>query len=433
MAQGPVIQVLSKQNYNDQHLVTLPAALPLPRLAPSSLRISTTIMSLTTNNLTYARLAFLLGWWDVHPLPSSIPAEYSDPNAYGRISAWGYGTVVESTLTGSEAMQIPIGTQMYGYLPIGTLPVDMHVEVSKTVPGQFFEVSEQRSKLMPVYNRYMFYPPATTSEQKQSQGIDSLYQVLFETGYMMNRFIFAWDPKELSEPGTELGRDDSARNWTIENAQIGTDTVMLLFAASGKTGLSFAHQLKRSRPSGSKPGLVVAVGSDSSRAFAEGTGLFDRILKYNADSTSDVAAELGLKPASKIVVCDFGSRDSAAARWVEMLKPTYNNIIYLGVGGEVVPDAPDRTMEKFMARMGSSVIQVNASGLRTQAMKILGERKYFEEFLKEWKACKAGGGFKGQHLVWGEGMEAVGKAWEKICKGGFRPDEGLVFTLPCKL
>ena len=76
MASAPVIQVLSRSNYEDQHLVSLPNAYPLPPLAPSSIRIKSTILSLTTNNFAYARIGHLLGWWDVHPLPPSIPAEY---------------------------------------------------------------------------------------------------------------------------------------------------------------------------------------------------------------------------------------------------------------------------------------------------------------------------------------------------------------------
>lgn len=282
---------------------------------------------------------------------------------------------------------------------------------------------------MPIYNRYMFYPPATTAEEKQSQGIDSLYQVLFETGYMMNRFIFAWDPKELAEPGTELGGDDSVKSWKVEDAHIGADTIMVLFSASGKTALAFAHELRHARPTGSKPGMVVAVGSHSSRAFTEGTGLYDKTLKYDADSTSDLATELGLNTKSKIVICDFGSRDAAANRWAEKLKQTYKNIIYLGVGGEVVADTPEKTTEKFMARAASIMIQVNASGLRSQAMKIFGEKKYFEDFLREWKLHKEGGGFRGLHLVWGGGMEAVRKGWEKLYKGEVGPDEALLFTL----
>jgi hypothetical protein len=430
MTPVPVIHVLSKQNYEDQHLVPLPSALPLPPLAPSSLRIATSIMSLTTNNFSYARFGHLLGWWDVHPLPPSIPAEYSNPKTYGRVSAWGYGTVLGSTLSGPEASTIKVGTQMYGYLPIGTLPVDMQVEVSQDVPGQFFEVSEARAKLMPIYNRYMFYPPAVTAEEKQKQGMDSLFQVLFETGYMMNRFLFAWDPKELVQPGTEMGAtSESATAWKFEDGQIGEDTTMLLFSASGKTALAFAYELKHNRPAGSKPRMVVAVGSDSSRAFTEGTGLYDKILNYNADSTSDLAAELGLASKSKAVVCDFGSRDSAANRWAKKLKEIHNNTYFMGIGGEVVADTPDKTMEKFLARTGSMMVQINASGMRSQAMKVLGEKKYFEDFLKEWKSFKEGGTLKGLRLTWGEGMGNVTKGWERLYKGEVGPDEGLVFTL----
>ncbi|KAG0652107.1 hypothetical protein D0Z07_1038 [Hyphodiscus hymeniophilus] len=424
----PIIQVLSKQNYEDQHIVSLATALPLSRLAPSSLRISTKILSLTTNNLSYARLGHLLGWWDVHPLPSSIPSKYSDPTAYGRLSCWGYGTVLESTLTGPSASKISVGTHVYGYLPIGTLPVDMQVEVNPAVPGQFFEISEARSKIMPIYNRYLFYPPTTTAAaDKESLGLDALCQVLFETAYLMNRFVFAWIENELAQPGKDLG-PPSTVTWKFEDAKIREDTVVLLFAASGKTGLSFGYELKHGRPAESTPRMVIAVGSESSKGFTQGTGLFDKVLTYDADS-DDLAKELGLEANSKVVVCDFGSRGVAAGRWVTKLKQSYEDVLWVGVGGEVVPDSPEKVTEKFMAGMTSSMIQVNASGMRTQAMVALGEKEYFEDFLKHWTGFKMAGGFKGLRLVWGEGMEAVGKGWEKLCKGEVGPDEGLVFDL----
>jgi hypothetical protein len=72
---------------------------------------------------------------------------------------------------------------------------------------------------------------------------------------------------------------------------------------------------------------------------------------------------------------------------------------------------------------------VNASGLRDAGISILREEKYFDDFFNDWNQCKAGGGFKGLKLVWGEGMEELGKGWEKLCKGEVGPDEGLVFSL----
>jgi hypothetical protein len=102
MASTPVIQVLSKNNYEDQYLVSLPNAYPLPPLGPSSIRNKSNILSLTINNCSYARDGHLLGWWDVHPLPPSTPARYSDPTKFGRISAWGYAEVIESNVSGLQ-------------------------------------------------------------------------------------------------------------------------------------------------------------------------------------------------------------------------------------------------------------------------------------------------------------------------------------------
>lgn len=396
--------------------MSLPSALPLPPLKPSSLRVQSSLLSLTTNNLTYARIGHLLGWWDFHPLPSSIPAKFSDPKAYGRISAWGYGTIIESSTFGIE-----VGTQIYGYLPIGTLPVDMNVKFDPTVPGRVQEVSEHRSKLLPIYNRYFFHPKAATAQDKTGQGYDSLIRVLFETGFMINRFVFGWEPSEVVHPGAAGGA------WTYDKARIDGATV-LLFSASGKTSLSLAHQLKYGRPASKKPAKVVAVGSKFSKSFTEGTELYDQVLDYAADQ-HDLENKLGLNAESKIVVCDFGSRDAAATRWVEKLKKTYKNVIFVSVGGEVVPDDPEKALRRYMAGISNFDGAVNASGLRDAGISILGEEKYFDDFYKDWNQCKDSGGFKGLKLVWGEGMEQLGNAWEKLCEDKVGADEGLVFSL----
>ncbi len=169
----PVIQVLSRRNYEDQYMVPLPNAYPLPALPPSSLRIKTKTLSLTTNNFTYARFGHLLGWWDIHPLPQSTPAAYADPKKFGRISGWGYGVVTESSIP-----EVEVGTQLYGYLPIGTLPVDVEAQVNPLVPNQILVTSPHRQHVLPIYNRYLAFPPAQsageTPQVQHSQGYDSL-------------------------------------------------------------------------------------------------------------------------------------------------------------------------------------------------------------------------------------------------------------------
>ncbi|KFY16964.1 hypothetical protein V492_00973 [Pseudogymnoascus sp. VKM F-4246] len=404
----PIIQVLSKQNYEDQHLVALPNALPLPPLTPYSLRICTAILSLTTNNFTYARYGHLLGWWDVHPLPPSIPAKFANPQDYGRVSAWGYGVVVESTVP--EGLGIEVGTH-----------------ISADANGQFVEISPQREKLMPVYNRYLFYQSEMTAQQKaerkQSEGYDSLLQVLFETAYMMNRFVFAWDSSELVHPS---GADSG---WTTEDARIGEDTILLLFAASGKTALAFAHQLKYGRPKGKSPRKVVGVGSAAPRAFTEGTGLYNSVLTYDADDDHDIGVEVGADADSNVVVVDFGARGGAADRWAAKLRKSSKSVTLLGVGGEVTAESQEVTTQKMVKRIASGRMQVNTSGMRSQAVGILGHKTYFEELLTEWRMYREGGVPKGLQLVWGKGMDDVGKGWERLYKGEVGPDEGLVFEL----
>jgi len=62
-------------------------------------------------------------------------------------------------------------------------------------------------------------------------------------------------------------------------------------------------------------------------------------------------------------------------------------------------------------------------------MDILGERKYFEGFLKEWNLLKERGGVKGLRLIWGEGMDDAAKGWKRLCGGEVGPDEGLLYEL----
>ena len=421
----PTIQVLSRQNYEEQHIVSLPNALPYPALAPNSIRVSSSVLALTTNNLSYARLGHLLGWWNVHPLPSSIPSEFSDPASYGRISAWGYGTVVESTTV------VEVGTQMYGYLPIGTLPVDMRVELDPELPGTFVEASEHRSKLMPVYNRYFLSAPAVSAQekevQKRNQAYDALSRVLHETGYMLNRFAFGWRPEEIAHPMGAAGGQ-----WSSEKADLAGSTV-LVFAASTKTALSFAYQLKHGRPEDAKPAMVIAVGSKQSEAFTENTGFFGRVLDYNYDTSSGEALgrTLGLRPDSKVVIFDFGARGSAAVRWSTHLKKDHTNVHFIVAAGEVLPDSPQKTIEKFMAVEQSGVIdaRVNASDIRDAGMKAIGKKAYFEGATKDWEEYREVIMAKGLKLIWGEGMEELGKGWEKLCKGEVHADEGLVYSL----
>lgn len=417
----PIIQILSRHNYEEQYLVQLPNTFPLSALSPSSIRVQTSIISLTANNLTYGRIGHLLSIWDIHPLPPSIPTEYSNPKDFGRIAAWGYATVLSSNVP-----EIKIGARIFGQLPIGTLPLDMHVQINPEIPTQFVEVSKHREKVMSLYNQYTIFPPVLSSsaELKQSQGYHALFKIFFTTSYLINRFIFPWNANELILPGT------AKDNWSLKKGRLDEKTVVLVFADSGKTALSLAYLLRNDRPTGKKPGTVIGVGSSSSRDFARGTGLYDKVLTYDFDTTANLVDELGLTKDSKVVICEFGSRGGAADRWEERLKQHHDNVVQLIVAGEVVVESPEKASERFAARTAKGATVFNASVARVKAIDLFGEEQYDQELSKSWTIFKEHGLINGGlSLVWGEGMEDVGRGWKRLCNGDVRAHEGLVFSL----
>jgi hypothetical protein len=337
--------------------------------------------------------------------------------------------VVESNVSDETNTPIKVGSRVFGYLPIGTLPVDMHIRPDTNVPGQFHEISKYREHLLPFYNRYQLSPPTSTAlgvQEKQNLGYDSLFRVLYETSYMMNRFVFAWEPKELVHPF--LATD----GWTFEDGQIGNDDTVFICSPSGKTALSFAYALKHWRPASKRPRAVVGIGSDASRAFTEGTGLYDHVLGYTQDG-QDLSNVLELKAGAKIVLCDFGARGGAGDRWSASLSKNHPDFIQISIGGELGPlsntEANAKVAQRRAGAAGWKKQNINASFLRSQAYEAIGAKRYTEEADAEWKSWKAKGVVPGLELVWGEGMEEVGKGWDRLAKGDVSPAEGLVFSL----
>ncbi|PVH67855.1 hypothetical protein DL98DRAFT_579062 [Cadophora sp. DSE1049] len=204
-------------------------------------------------------------------------------------------------------------------------------------------------------------------------------RIFFTTSYLINRFAFPWVPAEFIHPS------NIENNWTPEKGEIDQKTTVIVL------------QIDRSR-------------------------------RVYEDDGGDLDEELGLAADSKIVVVEFGSRGGAAARWANKLRESQNNVVQLTVAGEVVKETPE-ALEKFKARAKTGATVFNASAARVQDVNILGEKRYSDELLTEWLAFKIRGLVQVLELVWGVGMEAMGKGWEKLCKGEVKSDQGLVFYL----
>ncbi|KAH9889674.1 hypothetical protein F4778DRAFT_773286 [Xylariomycetidae sp. FL2044] len=420
----PEVQILDKAEYFTQAIVPIPSALPYAPLAPSSLRLRTRLIGLTSNNFTYAKFGFLFDWWDVHPpLPATTPAPYGDSDQYGRISAWGWAEVTESTYA-----DVRPGSFVWGYLQIGTLAEDVAVApTADHAAGQVLVTSEHRRNLMPFYNRYrVALGPAAESVRRDIEGradrvaYDAFARVMFETAYLVNRYV-------LGAPATPPS--SMTRTWTAEMADIRGATVFVL-APGSKAGACLAYELRHARDALDRPRQVVAVASDRSRDFVTGTGLYDTVLSAGV-ATLDALAQLGVSEEEKVVVIDFGGRDQLGAQWSKTLKAhRKRHYLMLDVGSEISEVAASAILAGFGdAENLNPTLQAN--DVREQAMKLHGggAAEYFERMDAAWDAMLSRGGIKGLKVRWGAGMQDVKAGWERLAKADVDPDEALVFAL----
>jgi hypothetical protein len=408
------IHVLAKNNYTQHTLVTLPQS-DLPALPKSSLRLRSRILGLTTNNLTYARLGHFLGWYDVYPIPPNTPAPYNNTEVYGRIAAWGYAEIVQSTVEGIKA-----GQSVFGYLPISTELSDTRIEWAKHA-GQRLEdqvevTSEHRQHLWKVYNRLQICEPIEELERKGGDGLgwDALMQVLFGTSYNLSTYGFSWIDDNRIHPS-------GVGEWTRDDADL-KDSCMVLLNASGKTALAFAYALRHCRPEEYQPKTIVGVGSSKSVGMIAETGLYDVVALNEEYEESVKSIEAG--GAKRVVLINFGARPQAAENWSEAVQASSVSSTLIAVGAEVEP----QTFEAAQASLGkmSGTTVVNANLLREKGIEV-GGGKYFEDFYAAWETFK--GDVKGVGIEWGEGMEGWKEGWEKLCRDEIRGDRGLVYRV----
>ncbi|KAK3358739.1 hypothetical protein B0T25DRAFT_74001 [Lasiosphaeria hispida] len=415
---APSIQIINKADYTIQHIVSLPSEDTTP-LAEGSIRIRSRLISLTTNNQSYAKVGGLglpgLSYWDVWPLPTNLPTPYNDASTWCRVSAWGYADVVESTIPA-----LPVGKQIRGYLPISTTAEVLRLKPSG-LAGHWDEVTEGRVKgLVAIYQRYIEVP-VETAEDKAGRGWHALMGVLFESGYSLNQYSLG---EALFHPwGSGLA-------WSAEDGSL-KDAVVVLLAASGKTGVSLGHELKLRGP-GEGPDRIVAVGSAKSRGLNISTGFYDEVLEYEdvGKAGFDLEAALGGRP-EKVVLINLDTRTDALEQWSTALRQKTDRLqIILYAAPQ--DDATGQFKGEFVAFASdpeSGVTIVNAGGLREGAIAKFGQEAFFGGVDAAWEKFKADGAVPGLGLAWHQGLESLCEEWGALAKGERGPDVGLLFEL----
>ncbi|KAI4864411.1 hypothetical protein F4820DRAFT_458821 [Hypoxylon rubiginosum] len=180
----------------------------------------------------------------------------------------------------------------------------------------------------------------------------ALTRIMFETAYLMNRYALG---SLASTPSTK---------------------------EAGTRGATF---LLCTRGDNEPVAQLTGVSSEYSKAFVEGTGLYDMVASTAESSPAEVLAKMGISESEKIVLVDFGGRAKVGITWATALRPVYPNFLMLCVGYEILELSETDALAVLQAYGTTSVI-VNMGELLDQAIKIEGEVKYYENLQRAWES-----------------------------------------------
>jgi len=336
-------------------------------LAEGQVRLRVGPVALTSNNVTYAKLGDAMGYFDFFPSPD--PAE-------GRVPAWGFGDVVESTVGGVE-----VGARVYGYFPVSSHLV---VEPVGLAPDGFTDGAAHRAERAPIYNRYArvdadpLYAP-----QREAQL--ALLRPLFTTAFLIDDHL-------ASESYFGAGQ-------------------VVLASASSKTAYATAHRLARRGEA-----RVVGLTSERNRAFVEGLGCYDAVVTYD-----DVGA-LPDGPAALVDMAGDGAvRESVHRRFGDTLKASL-------IVGATHWDAPPARGEL----PGAEPAFFFAPTIAQERLKRWGPAGFAERLGRAWAGfmepvCDSRAPWL--RVRTHAGLGAAVSVYRELLAGDTAPDEGHVVTI----
>ncbi|KAL0261729.1 hypothetical protein SLS55_003159 [Diplodia seriata] len=429
-----LIHAISKHD-NSHH-----AVFPVPEnntpLAPNSVRVRTTLITLSSNNLTYARLGTTWGWWTAYPVPTAVaPPPYNDGDAWGIVPAWGYATVVASTIA---ALPADGTTTIYGYWPTTSHAVDLQLQPAAGIENHWIETSPHRQALMNMYNRYVPAPIPSTATPAAAAATARRVALkpVWECGYLFSRFNF---PPAVVEddsgsrllPVHPLGLPaPAALPWTARDADLRRAVVVGL-AATSKTGRGFAWSLLRDRKDGGPLAVLQATSAPGKvRTYDDDvtTARKNKAVGYGElNGEEGVGWVLGFKP-ERVVVIDFGTRDGVLEGFVKAVEKEGKGVevlvVLVGAGMKVYSEDEMKADAETAQRLKS--VQFNTSTVRDWAMEIEGPEAYFAKVNEAWERCEEEGGMGEFEAVWVDGVDGIEKAWQDLCDQKVKPDEAIV-------
>ena len=216
---------------------------PLSELADHAIRLKIESFSVTANNITYAVIGDMFGYWNFFPAEGD----------FGVVPMWGHAVVEES-----HHPDFAVGERVYGYLPMGTY---LDVLPGRVSVGGFTDMAAHRQPMSPIYNQYSRLD-ADPEHDPVKEAERMLFGPLFKTGFLIEAMF-------------------RRENW------FGADT-LIMTSASSKTAMGLASVAKDLSPQIRRIGLT----SKGNMDFVATAGLYDEVMAYDDVSALSQSASV---------------------------------------------------------------------------------------------------------------------------------------------
>jgi hypothetical protein len=334
-------------------------------VADGTVQFAVERFGLTANNLTYAVLGDVLGYWHFFPAPEG----------WGRIPVWGFGRVESSGVEG-----ITPGERFYGYWPMSTR---VTLEVTAGGPG-FADSSAARAALPAVYNRYLRAAPQTGFAPEHDDAA-AVLRPLFLTGWLI--------ADRLAGAG-----------WH------GAETVVLA-SASSRTALCTAAAIREH----DGPPSLIGLTSAEHVASTAGTGLYDSVLTYD---------EIGSLPGDRgLVLVDMAGDPAIRAAVHRATADVLRASIMVGATHWERADLDGGGLR------GPAPVMFFAPTAADERAAELGQLPFARRLGAAWAAfatTRVPDLVQFRHAA---GADALTSAYTALLKGDVDPRQGLVFSL----
>ena len=246
----------------------------------------------SANNVTYSVFGDKMGYWGFFPAD----------DIWGIVPMWGFATVLES-----NHVDIKVGEKVFGYLPMATHLV---ITAGKTSPTHFFDVSEKRKSISPVYDNYVRCA-TDPGYQIDREAWQLNYRPLFMTSFVLDDFI---------------GEGLVAAEQPVQQ--------VILTSASSKTAYGAAHLLMKHKKERGLNYQVIGLTSTSNKTFTQDLDCYDHVLCY------DEIAQLGQDNTSWVL--DFAGNKNLLLNLQKQFSDNLGKLVLIGsTDVDAQQDKPD--------------------------------------------------------------------------------------------